>query len=196
MTLKHSIPRAKSIIKKSKHNIKNKKTFTLSAIPTNYKGITYRSRLEARWATYFDNINYKFEYELEGYDLGRFGWYLPDFYLINTTNCYIEIKPTLPDRSYLRKLYEFAKHIDEPFYIAVGTPSPDNIILYRFDITIENPPEQSILKYLHRDTTLCYFSTLKHGKPYINCPCEQSKPCHEYTMRAISRSRNNHFGGK
>jgi len=184
----------KTISKPKSHKRINNKSFKITAIPTLYNGISYRSRLEARWALYFDLINYNFEYELEGYDLGRFGWYLPDFYLINTKqNCYIEIKPTMPDKPYLRKLYEFAKLINDPFYIAVGSPSPENIILYRFDISIENPPEQAILKYLHRDTTICYFSTLKHGKPYISCPCNQSKPCHSYTLKAINNARSCKF---
>lgn len=53
----------------------------IKAIQTAYKGFRFRSRLEARWAVFFDAMGIKWEYEPEGFDLGEFGWYLPDFYL-------------------------------------------------------------------------------------------------------------------
>lgn len=51
----------------------------MKAIETRYKGYRFRSRLEARWAVFFDALGIKWEYEPEGYDLGEAGWYLPDF---------------------------------------------------------------------------------------------------------------------
>lgn len=59
-------------------------------IPTTYNGITFRSRLEARWAYYWDLIGLKWMYEFEGFDLNG-EWYLPDFYIPEFG--YIEIKP-------------------------------------------------------------------------------------------------------
>lgn len=53
----------------------------LKAIETVYKGYRFRSRLEARWAVFFDALGIKWEYEKEGFDLGDAGWYLPDFWL-------------------------------------------------------------------------------------------------------------------
>jgi hypothetical protein len=38
----------------------------LKAIDTEYDGHLYRSRLEARWAVFFDTLDIPFEYELEG----------------------------------------------------------------------------------------------------------------------------------
>lgn len=46
----------------------------IPAIPTLYKGRQYRSRLEARWAAFFDLLNWRHEYE--PFDLD--GW-IPDF---------------------------------------------------------------------------------------------------------------------
>lgn len=64
---------------------------TIKAIDTHYNGYKFRSRLEARWAVFFDELGIKYEYEKEGYDLGD-GWhYLPDFYLPDS-NQFIEIK--------------------------------------------------------------------------------------------------------
>ena len=42
----------------------------LRAIPTKYAGHTFRSRLEARWALFFDLLHLPWEYEPEGYFLG------------------------------------------------------------------------------------------------------------------------------
>lgn len=42
----------------------------LTPIPTEFKGITYRSRTEARWAVFFDALGAEFTYEPEGYQLG------------------------------------------------------------------------------------------------------------------------------
>lgn len=53
----------------------------IKAIETRYNGYRFRSRLEARWAVFFDKLGVKFEYEKDGYDLGELGWYLPDFFL-------------------------------------------------------------------------------------------------------------------
>ncbi len=53
----------------------------IKAIETSYKGYRFRSRLEARWAVFFDALGIKWEYEAEGFDLGEAGWYLPDFWL-------------------------------------------------------------------------------------------------------------------
>lgn len=64
----------------------------IKPIETKYKGYRFRSRLEARWAVFFDAINIKYEYEREGFELGGRRRFLPDFYLIDQ-DCYIEIKP-------------------------------------------------------------------------------------------------------
>lgn len=48
--------------------------YTIAAIPTIYNGRRYRSRLEARWAAFFDRLQWKFEYE--PIDLGAWS---PDF---------------------------------------------------------------------------------------------------------------------
>lgn len=58
---------------------------TIKAIPTRYKGYHFRSRLEARWAVFFNVIGAKWEYEVEGYENGSGVRYLPDFCLYNVT---------------------------------------------------------------------------------------------------------------
>ena len=53
----------------------------IKAIQTIYKGHKFRSRLEARWALFFDELDIKWMYEPEGYELNDGVYYLPDFYL-------------------------------------------------------------------------------------------------------------------
>lgn len=50
----------------------------IKAIQTQYKGYNFRSRLEARWAVFFDALGLPWEYEPEGFELSC-GKYLPDF---------------------------------------------------------------------------------------------------------------------
>lgn len=57
----------------------------MQAIQTQYKGYAFRSRLEARWAFFFDRIGLKYEYEPEGFVLDDGTYYLPDFKVYRAT---------------------------------------------------------------------------------------------------------------
>jgi len=63
----------------------------IKAIETVYNGFKFRSRLEARWAVFFDAAGIKYEYEPEGFEHDGVR-YLPDFYL-SDTKTYVEVKP-------------------------------------------------------------------------------------------------------
>ncbi len=52
----------------------------MKAIETVYKGYKFRSRLESRWAVFFDSLNIPWVYEPEGIEINGIK-YLPDFYL-------------------------------------------------------------------------------------------------------------------
>lgn len=56
---------------------------SIRPIETHYKGYRFRSRLEARWAVFFDAIGATWEYEPEGFVLEDGTYYLPDFLLHN-----------------------------------------------------------------------------------------------------------------
>ena len=68
----------------------------INAIPTTYKGTTFRSRTEARWAVFFDELGVGWDYEPEGYELGEGKRYLPDFWLPDLES-FFEVKPNLED---------------------------------------------------------------------------------------------------
>ena len=55
----------------------------IRAIETSYDGYRFRSRLEARWAVFFNAAGIDYQYEPEGFILEDRSWYLPDFYLPN-----------------------------------------------------------------------------------------------------------------
>ena len=63
----------------------------MQAIETVYDGFRFRSRLEARWAVFFNAGHIKYEYEPEGYTLDDGTKYLPDFYLPDF-DCHVEVK--------------------------------------------------------------------------------------------------------
>ena len=65
----------------------------IKPIETFYNGYRFRSRLEARWAVFFDSAFIEYQYEPEGYVLGDGSCYLPDFYL-PLFHLYVEIKPS------------------------------------------------------------------------------------------------------
>jgi hypothetical protein len=107
----------------------------IKAIETRYKGYRFRSRLEARWAVFFDKIGLEWLYEPEGFDLGEIGWYLPDFYLPDWKS-YIEIKPTIPSFRELLKSVELIMNMNASRdrnnlrygYIICGTPGRPKIV--------------------------------------------------------------------
>lgn len=61
-----------------------------AAHPTTYRGTRFRSRLEARWAAFFDLLAWRWEYE--PFDL--YGW-VPDFRIEQAANnpLLVEVKP-------------------------------------------------------------------------------------------------------
>lgn len=69
----------------------------IQAIETKYNGYRFRSRLEARWAVFFDAMSIAWSYEVEGLQIKHHGMepinYLPDFWLIDW-GLFVEIKPT------------------------------------------------------------------------------------------------------
>ncbi|MBY0490609.1 MAG: hypothetical protein K2R93_12275 [Gemmatimonadaceae bacterium] len=82
--------------------------YTIKAHPTTYAGVRFRSRLEARWAAFFDLAQWKWQYE----PIDLAGW-SPDF-LVQipcghsecppTHDLYVEVKP-------YTSLEEFRDHV-------------------------------------------------------------------------------------
>jgi hypothetical protein len=62
--------------------------YTVRAHETLYAGTRFRSRLEARWAAFFDLCGWRWEYE----PLDLNGW-MPDFVLLGAAEILVEVKP-------------------------------------------------------------------------------------------------------
>src|SRR5690242_8059304 len=101
--------------------IKKRVNDMIKAIETYYNGYRFRSRLEARWAIYFDTLGIKYEYEKEGYDLGADGRYLPDFWLVNKKT-WLEVKGQEPTAQEILKLESLARQTRCDALLVVGLP--------------------------------------------------------------------------
>lgn len=105
---------------------------TIKAIETRYKGYRFRSRLEARWAVFFDAFPLRWEYEHEGYDLGKAGYYLPDFYLPDLGGgTFVEVKPTDDQLDgYEEKFLTLTEKTGKKLLLAVGVPEQRSYLLF------------------------------------------------------------------
>jgi hypothetical protein len=101
----------------------------IKPIETLYKGYRFRSRLEARWAVFFDVLGIKWEYEKEGYDLGEVGWYLPDFWLpqlydrVLNAGMWVEVKALEPTPEETVKVEELTAGTRHSSIIVWGMPN-------------------------------------------------------------------------
>lgn len=111
----------------------------IKAIETRYKGYRFRSRLEARWAVFFDTLGLEWEYEPEGFKTSA-GWYLPDFKVQHLG--WFEVKPlggadSLKD---VTRWMAFAKDL-APLRILEGVPEPRPHLVYELmgdTVEVEN----------------------------------------------------------
>lgn len=119
----------------------------IKAIETAYKGHRFRSRLEARWAVFFDEIRLEWWYEPEGYILNA-GWYLPDFFL-PALQIHVEVKPT--DSADITKPWEFMRCVG-PILIVAGPPAESVRAFYGssgwVDMSLGYPKKTDICKGL------------------------------------------------
>lgn len=92
----------------------------IQAIRTKYNNIYFRSRLEARWAVFMDELGVKWIYEPEGFTDGKI-CYLPDFYLPEL-NTYLEIKPITPLKEEEEKCELLTKITGCPVVCMFGQP--------------------------------------------------------------------------
>lgn len=109
----------------------------MTPLETRYDGYRFRSRLEARWAVFFNTLSVQYEYEKEGFDIGPAGCYLPDFWL-PVQQCWVEIKHTRASGAELDKVVEFSLKNPDHVWLFKGLPNydtdKDNLYLeYRVD---------------------------------------------------------------
>lgn len=96
-------------------------TTGLQAIETFYNGYRFRSRLEARWAVFFQTLGVKYQYEVQGFELGIIGRYLPDFWLTDLKH-WVEVKPKTDDVVLDPKCQALAEQGENPVIRLAGDP--------------------------------------------------------------------------
>lgn len=101
----------------------------IKAHPTTYGGVNFRSRLEARWAAFFDLLGWKWQYE----PIDLEGW-VPDFSIQGASGpVYVEVKPIewnrthdgnngqVRERGDLAKVRDYAKRDGAREVLVLGT---------------------------------------------------------------------------
>lgn len=104
------------------------------AIETHYNGYRFRSRLEARWAVFFDHAHIKYEYEPQGFELEDGTRYLPDFYLPEY-DYYVEVKPPR-DNAFedIERASMFVSHGIDKLLILGNIPQKSSVDVYHFPV--------------------------------------------------------------
>jgi hypothetical protein len=151
----------------------------LKPIETAYNGLRFRSRLEARWAVFFDALNIKYLYEPEGFDLGDDIRYLPDFWLIEQ-QCWIEIKPS---HLVIPSWYVFDKN-DRPIIDRckmLSTQSNNRVVLLTGD-----------LRHLHTRRDDCTWEMI----PYICWYGDDPDDSHEWCYCTICGAKDITYAGR
>lgn len=103
-------------------------------IETGYKGYRFRSRLEARWAVFLDNLPMQWQYEKEGYRLHDGSLYLPDFWLAEL-GIWLEIKGDAPTPEEIRKCEQLRDETGRAVLLFSGLPFERWGTLFAWDLT-------------------------------------------------------------
>lgn len=127
-----------------------------TAIQTRWLNRHFRSRLEARWAVFFQNLQVHWQYEPEGFVLAGKP-YLPDFFIPDWI-AYFEIKPWLEVGRYVslcqqaRDLERASPYPNARAYVIFGEPDIIQAMTMIYDST-----GQCIARYLDEEgvTNLC-----------------------------------------
>lgn len=141
----------------------------IKAIETYYNGYRFRSRLEARWAVFFDAAGIKYEYEPEGFTLSDGTRYLPDFYLpdvhildLERKGLWCDVKSGKDGEDY-SKILQFSADINRD--VAILLPFNNNtqnaafVIPYQgvdgYDPQIEYDSEEDNIHYGFTKCSFC-----------------------------------------
>ena len=121
---------------------------TIKAIPTKYADTMFRSRLEARWAAFFDLVGIQWEYEPCEFD----GW-CPDFALmLDGATIYAEVKPVAlvkrgsPEGLGLPRDASFEKarrHWERVWVLCLGASPQTDSDYFGFGSLLDPPKGQS-----------------------------------------------------
>jgi hypothetical protein len=175
----------------------------IKAIQTRYNGYWFRSRTEARWAVFFDSLGIPYEYEVEGFDLGISGQYLPDFHFPSGDGLFgikwAEVKPYQGDYEIdvsvkFPKLHDFVLQVDD----IVLLDGPPNFIWY---CRGEKQPDFELMNcspVTWGQDAMCYDIGAYEKRWFYWCGIERNdSSSHGFSkeyIKAINDSRSARFG--
>jgi hypothetical protein len=161
----------------------------IKAIETRYKGYRFRSRLEARWAVFFEILGIDWDYEVEGYDLREFGYYLPDFWIADI-DCFAEVKPG----QFSFGEYEKCHALPAPCLLLDGPPRVGyfGVADYRDNL---GPVDLCYRNYLsgERFQRVDLVHSVSKGRLYYSFGEELSPAIREEVKQAVLASRSARF---
>jgi len=118
----------------------------MKPIETRYKGYRFRSRLEARWAVFFDALGIKWEYEPEGFEFDDGTRYLPDFKITSAVDGvpyiqFVEIKGSLPTKEERSRAELLSK--SSGCCVEIFTGDPLNVAIHSHSPKAQPTPDVS-----------------------------------------------------
>jgi hypothetical protein len=153
----------------------------MRAIETRYKGYRFRSRLEARWAVFFDALGLKWSYETEGFELADGTRYLPDFFIQHykapSIGYWLEIKGPEPTTEDLDALQRLANESGHHAYLLRGDPADFEYWFAALHIETVHGGKQ--------------YGVLSNIAPFICCPAAAPTP--DTLLRAAISARGARF---
>jgi hypothetical protein len=158
----------------------------IKAIPTKYKGVVFRSRLEARWAVYFDYFGIEWLYEFQGFQLDS-GCYLPDFWLPQV-NHWAEVKPDKLTKLEELKIEDLVIGTGNDCLLLIGVPKccPTPVVSESLDEDI----------FLEEDGRP-YFENMGYSKQQIEDVFKEYKDlCHQSNLNFLSSNLDRYYVGQ
>jgi hypothetical protein len=114
---------------------------TINPIETWYAGCRFRSRLEARWAVFFDHLGIRWMHEAQGYKLPSGVRYLPDFALPEL-DILIEVKGD--EATFRNEAPQYAEAVQTRSVPGIGMiflgPIPDATTRYPLHLAVAAEP--------------------------------------------------------
>lgn len=143
---------------------------SVSSVPLTYRGVRYRSHLEADWAAMFDSLDIYYQYEPEPLRLPSGAKYDPDFFVPNQ-HLYAEAKGAHNER--LWKPQELAAALDvmigwkQYMVVVLRAPGPGGLASWESADGTAPPP-------LNHCTACGYWSFAKADEDgnYFCCQCD------------------------
>jgi hypothetical protein len=163
-------------------DLRNPRHDQIEPVDTFYRTIRFRSRLEARWAVFLDDMEIDFAYELDPVKLGT-RFYLPDFYLPHL-DIFAEVKPTICDSADLDRIYAFAKTgMRGGILLLSGSPTFTPYPFY-YNSIVDSTPELIITNALLDVFYKRRWYSTEH-RLYLDCRYEDFRCEDQFTERYV-----------